>query len=384
MILIVSHNTIDAYTYADRIIELSQGKIISDYTRNPEYSDDIIYDHEVMYYPNDHLLSDKDVEHINDMIDHHQLKKVVKVKNKFLKTENVIKDDDFIEIENNKLSFRDVSFLSSRFLKSKLIRILTSSIMVAIIMVILAFSQTIISIDAESILTEQLETMQQDSMLYETRVSELKAPLLDTNYRPEIGTEDIQAFKDTGYAGNIYPVTNYTVPITTSSIYSGLVKTHLSGSMFVTESLGTLIVDEEYLKEKYGELTYLAKLEEFDPLGVIITDYLADAILTLNAKYKKLSYEDLLGDYTTNGYTVTKMIINGIIDTGYKTKHANLIERYKKGELKKITELIINQDKEFLDFHSDLFSKLGYSYSINPNFMEDFKGNQKIQIIYHH
>lgn len=384
LILIVSHNTNDAYTYADRIIELSQGKIISDYTKNPEYSDDIIYDHEVMYYPNDHLLTDEDVEHINDMIDHHQLKKVVKVKNKFLKTENVIKDDDFVEIENNKLSFRDVSFLSFRFLKSKLIRILTSSIMVAIIMVILAFSQTIISFDAESILAEQLETMQQDSILYETRVSELKKPLLDTNYRPEIGTEDIQAFKNAGYEGNIYPVTNYTVPITAASIYSGLVKTHLSSSMFVTESLGTLIVDEEYLKGKYGELTYLAKLEEFDPIGVIITDYLADAILALNAKYKKLSYEDLLGNYTTNGSTVNRMIINGIIDTGYKTKHANLIERYKKGELKKITELIINQDKEFLDFYSDLFSKLGYSYSINPNFMEDFKGNQKIQIIYHH
>ena len=36
LILIVSHNTIDTYKYADRIIKLSYGKIISDESRNPE------------------------------------------------------------------------------------------------------------------------------------------------------------------------------------------------------------------------------------------------------------------------------------------------------------------------------------------------------------
>ena len=39
LILIVSHNTIDTYKYADRIIKLSSGKIISDESRNPEYLD---------------------------------------------------------------------------------------------------------------------------------------------------------------------------------------------------------------------------------------------------------------------------------------------------------------------------------------------------------
>jgi ABC-type lipoprotein export system ATPase subunit len=39
LILVVSHNVNDAHAYADRIIELSAGRIINDRMRNPDFSD---------------------------------------------------------------------------------------------------------------------------------------------------------------------------------------------------------------------------------------------------------------------------------------------------------------------------------------------------------
>ena len=38
LVVIVSHNLSDARTFADRIIELSNGKIINDYIRNKDYT----------------------------------------------------------------------------------------------------------------------------------------------------------------------------------------------------------------------------------------------------------------------------------------------------------------------------------------------------------
>ena len=50
LILIVSHNVNDAYKYADRIIELSKGKITKDNSKNPMYSDNVVCYNNNIYY----------------------------------------------------------------------------------------------------------------------------------------------------------------------------------------------------------------------------------------------------------------------------------------------------------------------------------------------
>ena len=42
LVIVVSHNTEDAENYADRIIELMDGKIVKDYTKNQDYNNDLI------------------------------------------------------------------------------------------------------------------------------------------------------------------------------------------------------------------------------------------------------------------------------------------------------------------------------------------------------
>lgn len=65
LILIVSHNVNDANAYADRIIELRHGNIISDMTRNPSFSESITYSNGMLIYPEGVPLSDGDIDLIN-------------------------------------------------------------------------------------------------------------------------------------------------------------------------------------------------------------------------------------------------------------------------------------------------------------------------------
>ena len=384
LILIVSHNTIDAYTYADRIIELSSGQIVSDYTRNPEYSDDIIYDHEILYYPQDHLLTDDDVEHINDRIEHHQLRKVVKVKNKFIKTEKIEEDNNHIGIKKRKLSIKDASFLSFKFLKSKLVRIFTSSIMVSMIMVILSLAQTIINFDADEVIKNKMFEYNQSSIVLEKTITKENQSLLDGNYHTRIEEDDVQTFYDKGYKGNIYEVFNYTVPIISTQHQAGLGTGHMSKGIFLSESLGTIIVDEEFLVKKYGSIKYIAKADTDHPLGIIITDYIADAILATHPKYLGKKYEDILGKFMISTVTTTRVIISGIIDTGYSTRYENLIDLYKQGKLNNISNIYNSGNTEIIEFMNEIYNSLGYTYSLNPNFKNDFIGNTDIEVMWYH
>ena len=65
LVIIVSHNLNDAKTYADRIIELSAGKIINDYDRNKDFDDSVKVENETLYLPFEKLLND---EERNDII----------------------------------------------------------------------------------------------------------------------------------------------------------------------------------------------------------------------------------------------------------------------------------------------------------------------------
>ena len=90
--------------------------------------------------------------------------------------------------------------------------------------------------------------------------------------------------------------------------------------------LGTIVVDEAFFEEKLGEVKYLAKLDEFHPGGIVITDYVADAIRLHNEAYLNKSYEELLGYYTWGDLYGYRGYINGIVETGYRDRYKNLCD----------------------------------------------------------
>ena len=115
LIVVVSHNIADANRYADRIIELSNGEILSDVSRNPAFADEVTLVDETLVYPQGAALSDADVELINSNKD---LEMVIR-KDKFLATGDVDGESQKMKIRGVHLRLGRKLSLSGKFLKKK-------------------------------------------------------------------------------------------------------------------------------------------------------------------------------------------------------------------------------------------------------------------------
>lgn len=369
LILIVSHNVNDANAYADRIIELRRGEVISDKTRNPSFTEGVTYSGGRLVYPEGVPLSDGDVNLINRC---NGVPLTVR-RDKFLPTRPAARAKRDVKIQNKRLSRSKELRLSGAFLKNKAFSIAASAVMVSVIMVILSLAQTIINFNANRLIADEMTKYGQESLYISKTTSEDVQKLLSQNYHVEVGEGDIQAIYDAGYGGKVYPVYNVTAHIASVSNARGLVSSYFKDYIHMQESFGTMVVDEEFLERKFDGAEYLAVAKKQNPAGVIITDYVADAII-LYTEWAGQDYESLLGDFVLRpNFFNPQIFINGIINTGYKERYAELFQRIYSGEYKSGTELY--EDEEYLEFMREVYDCLGYNYSTNVNFAEDYRNS---------
>ena len=364
LILIVSHNVEDANNYADRIIELSYGEIISDVEKNPAFPEELTLSASSLVYPGKTALSDDAINIINENPD----KDIVKVNNKFLKTKEPNGKGKDIYIFNKKLSPAHKRRLSFKFLRGKCLSIILSSFIISAIMVIVSLCETMITFSSSKMIKDEMNKANMDSIYLNKNLTQGQKDSLQKSLRVEVQNEDIQKIKDLGYNGNIYPIYNVTVPLVSYGNTLGFEQAPYYYSLFIRESFGTVVVDEEYLNEKFGGIKYLAKIDDPNGTGVIITDYLADCILSSNSNYRHSDYNGILGLYHTSGWEYDGIYISAVIDTGYKTKHKAIVDKMYNGEFRIIQDLY--DDEDSIAFMTDIYEELGFSYSLNPNFAE--------------
>ncbi len=380
LILIVSHNKNDAYKYGDRIIELSKGKIIKDESRNPEYVDEVVVNENIIYYPYDKVLTDQEINLINNNISNDT--KIVKVDKKYVETNLKYNNEEKQKIEKKSLSIFHELLLSLKFLKNKVFSIVFSSFMVSVIMVILALSQTIITFDSGEIISNEMKENNQETLYIEKFLDQEQRESLEYDYYNEVTLEDIAKFKEKGFKDDeITEVLNYTIPISNSVKFAGWTKPLFSNSLYMQETLGTLIIDEDYLSKKLGKVEYISRLDEFHPCGLIITDYVADCILAASINKDKKTYNDLLGLYFYNNLKMYRGYINGIVKTGYKDKYQGLFDDFKKGI---VTLSSASSDMRVINFTFEIYSSLGYSYTFNNNFANDLLNYDTYQSVWHY
>jgi ABC-type antimicrobial peptide transport system permease subunit len=244
--------------------------------------------------------------------------------------------------------------------------------MIAVIMVILALSETIITFDSGKIIKDEMDKVEQTDFFMKKFISEEEADQLGKKVYVEVTEGDINEFRHAGYKGDIYEVMNFTLPISLSVNFAGWSGSVLSNSIYLKETLGLLIIDDNFLVSKIGKLEYIEKVDEFCDEGVIITDYVADSMLMNNSKFNARTYKDLLGKYYYSS-TANKHVrgyINGIIKTNYKETYKQLFEIVNNNKAINFNELYKN--KEFMNFTNDIYSYLGFTYSFNENFKECF------------
>ncbi len=374
LVLTVSHNTAEVYANADRVLDLSEGRIMDDVTRNPDYPDGAALEGDTIQYPGDRPMTEEDAALINHGIADKSVKRLVLRRDKFQPTRDLEETGENRGLVKTRLSLGRVIALSIVFLKTKLIRIMAMTIPLSLILLIILLSQTYINFDRNRIIAEQMAKAEQKSIVLSKEISVDGDNKNARKYHAAVTQEDLQAFADTGFDGKTYPILSVSVPVTNYKNAAGIKTSYFSYGVIAVESLGTVVVDEAFFEEKLGQLEYHAMVREFDPLGVVITDYLADAILAANSKFKGKSYFDLLGTYAMEDSPAGVITINGIINTNYKDRYDELIDRVVD---QKETDLeVLYNDEEFQRLSSELYTFLSYSYTFNPNYIQDYLASQ--------
>ena len=380
LVVIVSHNLDDAYNYADRIIELSDGKIINDLQREEGYDNNFKVEDGIVSLPYNKELSQVELDTLKVKVANNEIHEFKQLGNGFKNSEKQPLSKQTVNIKKHRFKFKEIIKLSKCFTKTHFLSYTLTTILTASLIILLGLSQLFINFDSAEKITEVMQDAPNDTaILQKGFVTVSKLGNLSTSYMNEVDKDDIKELKNHGYNGKVYTLYNYSIPISLKSLSTAsqnlVAKTTNFQSFYIQETYGTLLTDEEYLIKLYGKdnkLTVLAG-DVNNTYGVIITDYVADAILLYRPTVYS-SYDDIIGEYINTSLHTSYAYISAIIDTGYKEKYNGLINKFAqisasinaKAQLKELYN-----NTEFIDFYNDVKGYLGISYTFNDNLKDD-------------
>ena len=141
-----------------------------------------------------------------------------------------------------------------------------------------------------------------------------------------------------------------------------------TASYYCTTAAGGIVADEAYLKRHFGDYKVIAgSLDACMGNGAVIaTDYFADSYLAAwpesRAKPGEEKYAHLV-DGTLLGYR--RFRIGAIIDTDYETRYADIINAYETpgSNISETTGSAL-----YAQFSNDVQTRLGMVYSMDPEF----------------
>lgn len=388
LVVIVSHNLNDADIYADRIIELHDGKIISDKIKRDNYKNNFEINNEQIVLPHYHNLDSNQTITMNNSIKEGKITKVIQNDNGFIDFEYKEKDINKIEFNSKKPKIKSLFKIFKMFLTKKV-----HTRLVMVLFSVLLF--TVLSVLQSFILYEPNATSIDNNNEYFVLNKEDSLPFPHTLRSTRLHSIEDFEYNDIVNIDNntkIYKLNNSCLPITSTTPNAAI---KISNQLYQYEYFytkftnGVLVCDETYL----NNLSETNKVEVLcgnlyeKPYGIIITDYVADCMINYGLVG---SYEDILGDFYYR--TVYKMgYINAIIKTDYKNKYLNKIPQllddlHKKStneeELEKAMYNLVNTSELFKNYINDHKQIYNISYSLNPNFRKDFLNSNLLT--YHH
>ena len=374
LVIIVSHNLQDAREYADRIIELSNGKIIKDLARNLNYSNDVKLIDDELFIPVYREFSNEDKQLIDKCMREGKVKKITQMTDLFLINDKKdFPDYEFMNISKNSFSLKSLFKLAFKFLKKDSIKLIFNSFIVACLMVILGLSQLIVNFDSNRIIEKELTNKNYSSVSLRKENIVDSDIEIDKNRIIPIYQEEKSKFIEAGYDGEIYELVNLaldygkSVKLTEEHMYNNV----SASDLFYNGTRGTLITTKEYIEKIFGGFECDIFADEIKPEGIYITDYTADAILYYRNNPNFITRKSLLGYHKSMNVNYYAYV-NGIIKTDYKNKYKHIFEvltnpNTTKEELKRLAN-----SEEFHAYYDDVIQNLAISYTTNPNFKEDF------------
>ena len=380
LVVIVSHNLDDAKLFGDRIIELSDGHIVSDVSKQEDAIDKVTVSRGVLKLPHSKQLTNNEINEINEKLKSNKIKKIRQCGNGFRKTKSIeYVASEEMHIEKQRMMLKHSLGLSTTFLKKRGMASVVTTIIIALLVFILGLCQFLMQFHAASTTSEVLQkNNEQDILLYNGFYD--KNNRLNERFCVEIPEEQIAEFENSGYEGNVYKL--YVNPFSFIEQYSDcekIVPADYFTKHFIRETRGTLQCDEDYLIRRFGKdgkLDYVGDLDDKE-YGIIITDFVADSMMALHYK-QHFSYETIVGNYW-----VSRRYVNAIIKTDYKEKYAEIIQYINNVSIgldnehdEKYYEELIQQ------YISDVQKYYGLAYSINPNYGTAIKEEKPFEHTY--
>ena len=388
LVLIVSHNMPDAEKYADRIIELSDGKVISDLSRKGDYQNALQIEDGTLTLPYNHNLTKEETELICDALRDGEVKKLVQNDGGYEKTEAIEKEKRKIRLRDSKMKQKSILKLFSAFSKVGVIRTATTAFISAVMVVLLIIIQSFLMFDGSAAIKKTIEENAGGTLVLKKDSYIDEYGNIDTSKLYKVTDEDLAKIDEVaGTQTKKYLLYNYSAtidpkdPAWKSELEFNYVYNFTPKHIYTSQMPGVLVCDEDYLVRKFGEngkLNVLAgRIEDTKTnSSIILTDYLADSLIIFDPlKYK--SYQDIIGNLESRCYAAA------IIDTGYKAKYADLIEKIAQNtdDFEKGISLLDKEEAAML--LDDIKNNLSIAYTLNPDFhtaavMEDTKYYSRI------
>lgn len=374
LVIIVSHNMEDAMKYADRIVELSDGVVISDIERTGEDIHSFEVENGVLTLPISKKFTSEELEEINEKLKSRKIKKIVQHSDGFEDTKEIEGVSKKIPIKADTMKFNSSCALASKFLRKRVFAGVFTIFSIILLVFILGMCQFLTQFNSpDTIAKTMVENGETQVLAYKGYFDEDINKEVYSKYI-DITDDEIQAFRDNGYTGNIFRLYRdpyCSIGYASENEYRIDDALNYVNGIYLAETHGTLQCTEEYLVKTFGidgKLEYLAVADDPKPAGVLIPDYVADSVIA-NRPYNEPSYEHIVTHFSCD-----RKYINGIFKTDYKEKYADvlkhLINSYRGVSTKSDKDAMRERIKQF---NNDVRMYYGIAYTTNPNYMEDLK-----------
>ena len=380
LVLFVSHNLDDAYTYANRIIELDNGRVARDIEVNEGLEDKpYIIEDNSLYLTTIKSLDEEEINKINEDIKSGSINKIYPKQNLFKEHQNKENSEVLIDKEYKKIKFKDLFSFSNKVLRKQFLKTSLFALISALVLTVFSISFSFITFNQQQYTQRSLDKLDEASLVYKQETKDTSnideynriMPLSPNFY------EQVEGEKFVDY----FPVVNADIPkiapsisVTPNHNAYPLEKTCIAKErkLSFNNSSGTVIITEEAFSKYLNAgrpFEIIETAEEYKPYGVYITDVAMkwlkrDHIAYLGEK-KSASYPNK--DYVYGAY------INGVVKTDLEERFPEFKD-YLYADV-----LTADEYKAFI--HHDNFDKFlrtfaryaTYFYSFNKNFLEDYK-----------
>ncbi len=386
----VSHDEKACFEYAERKIVLEEGLVIQDAVRGKDYKNEFHVKNGKAYLPSNKDLKSKEIHELNEGVSSGKIKEIAQTGDGFapFKVPADLKPDPDFSFSKHRFEAKEKKKLSKTYaLQGKagsgLVAFLFSLLTVATILV-----QTLLSFDRNKVFFDNLDAEEQEITLVTNADEDAESFL---RFREEEQESVARSFQ-----GKTYPVVNYCPGLTektgdtninASSFINRLDLVNPMG-VYATFSYGTAIVDEDYLRYRYGnengDVEVLAgSLDDCrDGANLIVTDFYADCVFDIQyPESKGKSYDAILGvqhkfNYKYYRYSSTRFgHVGAVIKTDYKEKFPELFAAYeaaREADYPREEMLAIREMPEYEKYLRALTSgSLNLCYTLNPDFLED-------------